>query len=60
MRTIEHQDKYRMRRLTKKNRNTIASFLRRFNCINKLLGLQAQQPFERLTALTRYQQKTVS
>ena len=57
---IESQVEFGMRTLTKKDRNTIASFLRRFNRVNQRLGSEVEQRVKRLAALARYQQKTVS
>jgi len=57
---IESQVEYGMRTLTKKDRNTIASFLRRFNRVNQRLGSEVEQRVKRLAPIARYQQKTVS
>jgi len=47
-------------KLTKRDRQTIASFLRRFNRVNERLGSEVEQRVKRLAPLARYQQKTVS
>ena len=47
-------------KLTKRDRQTIASFLRRFNRVNQRLGSEVEQRVKRLASLARYQQKTVS
>ena len=47
-------------KLTKKDRNTIASFLRRFERVNQRLGSEVEQRVKRLASLARYQQKSVA
>ena len=46
--------------LTKKDRQTIASFLRRFERVNQRLGSEVEQRVKRLASLARYQQKSVA
>ena len=57
---IESQAEFGMRTLTKKDRQTIASFLRRFERINQRLGSEVEQRVKRLTSLARYQQRSVA
>jgi len=47
-------------KLTKKDRDTIASFLRRFERVNQRLGSEVEQRVKRLASLARYQQKSVA
>ena len=47
-------------KFTKKDRNTIASFLRRFERVNQRLGSEVEQRVKRLASLARYQQKSVA
>lgn len=46
--------------LTKKDRQAIASFLRRFERVNERLGSEVEQRVKRLASLARYQQKSVA
>jgi len=48
-----------MRTLTKKDRQTIASFLRHFERVNQRLGSEVEQRVKRLASLARYQQRSV-
>ena len=57
---VESQAEFVMRTLTKKDRQTIASFLRRFERINQRLGSEVEQRVKRLTSLARYQQRSVA
>ena len=57
---IESQEEFGMRTLTKKDRQTIASFLRRFERVNQRLGSEVEQRVKRLASLARYQQKSVA
>ena len=57
---IESQAEFGMRTLAKKDRQTIASFLRRFERVNQRLGSEVEQRVKRLASLARYQQKSVA
>jgi len=57
---IESQEEFGMRTLTKKDRQTIASFLRRFERVNQRLGSEVEQRVKRLASLARYQQKSLA
>ena len=57
---IESQEEFGIRTLTKKDRQTIASFLRRFERVNQRFGSEVEQRVKRLASLARYQQRSVA
>ncbi|MDA8723869.1 hypothetical protein N9M90_03635 [Alphaproteobacteria bacterium] len=57
---VESQAEFGMRTLTKKDQQTIASFLRGIKRVNHRLGSEVEQRVKRLASLARYQQKSVA